>query len=655
MSLDYLEKEKNYWLKFIFNGFLLLGSFLLIYFIKRGHLAIEGNFKKFLPVLFLVWFFSTLFSKKFMQKEDGSYLKWIRPSVLSIIAFLAILNITLYVLGWYHLSRVIVYGNLVIFFVFESIFISIQYLVSVPKKERKNKTIFPVVFSLLEFFILLSSFIIIYYIKRSNLKIQDEYIVFLMVVFGIWFFISLFIHQFSIKKEKGFLNTLFPFLKSEFVLIGAVSLYMFLTKLAFLSRSIILGTLVAFSIFELLTVSIYFLYTRPKQTDQNEKTNFHTQQIEYKPIKIEKATDEKYAIPNSTLKSDYLKRKLKKVYLSKFEDVYHFIEENIHLEIIDIVDSAVLFTANPYNIQILDDNNLNFFINLKEINDFQRINRNLIEIHNKLKKGGVFVGKFLTLRQSEQNYIQKYPYVLARIILFFLFIFKRVIPKLPIFRRIYFAVTKGRNRLISEAEMLGRLFFCGFEIIDHRVIGDFTWFIAKKEKPPSKDANPSYGVLFKQKRVGKNGNLIYIYKIRTMHPYSEYIQSYAQKLSEINKRGKIVNDFRITTWGRFLRKYYLDELPMIINLIKGDMKLVGVRPLSVAHYNINPEELKIARIKFKPGLVPPYYADMPNSKDEFWETEKNYLSKYEKNSIKTDFVYLVRSLNNILFHHAKSE
>ena len=85
------------------------------------------------------------------------------------------------------------------------------------------------------------------------------------------------------------------------------------------------------------------------------------------------------------------------------------------------------------------------------------------------------------------------------------------------------------------------------------------------------------------------------------------------------------------------------------------MKLVGVRPLSETFFSVYPEDLKKARIKYKPGLIPPYYVDLPNSIEEVWESERKYLEKYKKNPIKTDLVYFIKSLNNILFHHAKSE
>ena len=65
-----------------------------------------------------------------------------------------------------------------------------------------------------------------------------------------------------------------------------------------------------------------------------------------------------------------------------------------------------------------------------------------------------------------------------------------------------------------------------------------------------------------------------------MDAYSEYLQHYVYEKNNLAEGGKMKDDFRISTLGRFFRKYWIDELPMITNLLNGDLKIVGVRPLS---------------------------------------------------------------------------
>ena len=294
-----------------------------------------------------------------------------------------------------------------------------------------------------------------------------------------------------------------------------------------------------------------------------------------------------------------------------------------------------------------------FLLNLHKTNDFRRVNQYLIEVNKKLKTDGVFISGFETIEQRKRRIYQKYPYVFSKIFYLFDFMYKRAWPKLPILKKIYFAISKGYNRIISLAECLGRLYFCGFEVINLYEIDNLTYFIAKKTKNPSTDKSPSYGPIFKQRRIGKDGNSFFSYKLRTMYPYSEYIHKYIYDKYKLNKRGKISKDFRITSWGHFLRKYYLDEIPGIINFLKREMKLVGIRPLSEIFFHIYPEDLKKARVLYKPGLIPPYYVDLPHSIEDVWESERKYLGKFKKNPIKTDLFYFIKSINNILFHHAK--
>jgi lipopolysaccharide/colanic/teichoic acid biosynthesis glycosyltransferase len=219
----------------------------------------------------------------------------------------------------------------------------------------------------------------------------------------------------------------------------------------------------------------------------------------------------------------------------------------------------------------------------------------------------------------------------------------------------YFFLTRGNNRVISKAETLGRLYSCGFEVEETRDINGMLYFIARKIRKPYFDPTPTYGPLIKLKRVGKGGKEFFVYKFRTMHPFSEYLQPYIYKHYQLKKGGKFKNDFRITTLGKFMRKFWIDELPMIINLLKGDMKIVGVRPLSTHYYNLYDDDLKKLRIQVKPGLVPPFYADMPKTLDEIQESERKYILAYQKHPLLTDWRYFWKAFINIVFKHARSE
>ena len=234
------------------------------------------------------------------------------------------------------------------------------------------------------------------------------------------------------------------------------------------------------------------------------------------------------------------------------------------------------------------------------------------------------------------------------------FIVKRILPKLKFTRGLYFFLTRGENAVISRAEALGRLSRAGFRIKQESFIGNQLCIEARKVGEPIPINENIYGPMIALPRVGKGGKMIKVYKLRTMHPYSEYIQDYVYKLHDLQDGGKFKNDFRITSWGAVCRKIWLDELPMFINFLRGDMKLVGVRPLSRQYFELYREDVRERRIKYKPGLIPPFYADMPADLEEIQASELKYLNSYDRHPVFTDIKYFFKSFWNIGFHKARS-
>ena len=139
-----------------------------------------------------------------------------------------------------------------------------------------------------------------------------------------------------------------------------------------------------------------------------------------------------------------------------------------------------------------------------------------------------------------------------------------------------------------------------------------------------------------------------------MHPFSEYLQEYTFNKNSLQEGGKIKNDFRITPEGKIFRKFWIDEIPMIYNILKGDMKLVGVRPLSPHFFSLYNKDLQELRTQFKPGFIPPFYVDLPKNLDEIMESERRYLNLCEKSEFKTDVKYFFLALKNVLFKGARS-
>ena len=84
------------------------------------------------------------------------------------------------------------------------------------------------------------------------------------------------------------------------------------------------------------------------------------------------------------------------------------------------------------------------------------------------------------------------------------------------------------------------------------------------------------------------------------------------------------------------------------------MKFIGVRPLSRQYFELYKPDVRQRRIKYKPGLIPPFYADMPDDLDAIQASEIKYLDSYDRSPFLTDWKYFWKSGWNILFHKARS-
>ena len=139
------------------------------------------------------------------------------------------------------------------------------------------------------------------------------------------------------------------------------------------------------------------------------------------------------------------------------------------------------------------------------------------------------------------------------------------IDHLTIRKSLYFFVKRISDIFIG---LIGTLFLIPLTIIvkiAYMISGDFE------------------SIIFKQARIGKNGKTIYIYKYRSMVPNADEVLFELMKKDkkirdEYSKNKKLANDPRITKVGRFIRNTSIDEMPQFLNVLKGDMSVVGPRP-----------------------------------------------------------------------------
>ena len=153
--------------------------------------------------------------------------------------------------------------------------------------------------------------------------------------------------------------------------------------------------------------------------------------------------------------------------------------------------------------------------------------------------------------------------------------------------------------------------------------------------------------IYRQLRCGLNGRKFWLYKFRSMHQDAEQMRQSVEHLNEMDGPVfKSSRDPRVTSIGRFLRKTSLDELPQLLNILKGDMSFVGPRPPlpeEVAQY----EKWQRRRLRMKPGLTCLWALAGRNQLNftQWMQLDMEYIDNW---SLALDFKILLRTIPRVL-------
>lgn len=155
-------------------------------------------------------------------------------------------------------------------------------------------------------------------------------------------------------------------------------------------------------------------------------------------------------------------------------------------------------------------------------------------------------------------------------------------------------------------------------------------------------------VFFKHKRIGKNGKEIYLYKFRSMVPNAEeLIKVFTPKqMKEFKENFKLENDPRVTRIGKFLRKTSLDELPQLINILKGELSIIGPRPVvkeELEKYGNNKKKF----LSVTPGLTG-YWAANGRSDITYQQRMTMELYYVDNRSFKLDLKIFIKTIISVL-------
>lgn len=159
--------------------------------------------------------------------------------------------------------------------------------------------------------------------------------------------------------------------------------------------------------------------------------------------------------------------------------------------------------------------------------------------------------------------------------------------------------------------------------------------------------SPGGPVMFTQSRTGKGGRRFRMYKFRSMVPNAEELKAELMHLNELQWPDfKMTNDPRVTRFGKIMRRTSLDELPQILNVIRGEMSLVGPRPTSFA---ANTYELwQTERLDVTPGLTG-LWQIVGRGETEFDDRLRLDIAYIERRCLWLDIQILIRTFTTVLF------
>lgn len=151
--------------------------------------------------------------------------------------------------------------------------------------------------------------------------------------------------------------------------------------------------------------------------------------------------------------------------------------------------------------------------------------------------------------------------------------------------------------------------------------------------------------IYVQRRIGFRCGEFDMYKFRTMIPGADRHE--AQLKQPDDAFLKVTNDPRITWWGRFLRRYSIDELPQLLNVLAGSMSLVGPRPLLLSDLGNFPLRNQMRRFSVNPGLTGLWQVSgrSTTSEEDRLELDKKYVNEW---SLWLDLKILVRTVRAVL-------
>ncbi len=617
----------------------------------QENFALVGSF-------YIVWLATSLLTKKFHQQNYRNFFRGIIVFIKCNVLILYCIMCLTFVFGISDYSHLHIFETLVILFLFETILLteynfrlSKDIIEFINREALRNAASGLSIFLFsADFLLFTSSFFLVHLLLTDRIVLDLVSTKMLLILYALWLTTSMLTRKFEHRRFRKIYQLVGPNIKA--ILLTALCFYSIVYLFGFVydSNVQVLGTLGMSLSLGVIPNAVYSVVRLGRKWSRSDIETVEEVKLRLKQEELDCSSGDTDIATEVGIKAS-----LRDTFLNSYPELYRFIDGTIDLSGIYLRQAEVLYSNTSIASLGLGDRSCKLLLNLDRVNDIRSLNRYFLDVHGKLANGGIFVCQGETIETHRRKFMNESMTGLSWITYLAVFFYRRMLPRIPGLKLIYFAISRGRNRVISRAEFLGRLYFCGFKVLAGRAENDRYYVIAQKVKTPSRDTNPSNDLFLRLNRVGHNGEMIQLIKFRTMFPYSEYLQEYVYQRNKLQANGKFKKDFRITEWGNLFRKFWIDELPQFVNYFRGELNIVGVRALSKHYFELYPKELQELRIKFKPGLIPPYYYDLPKSFEEIVASEIRYLQQKQLRPMWTDVKYFTVALYNIFLRGARSK
>lgn len=496
---------------FCIDFFLLNFSFFSCYFFKRGNLDLTGIYARLLFMFYLCWFVASLMGNKFKPSSYAAYGTGILTFFKSSLYLAYLIIFMVVVSGFSEYSRILIFSTCLMIFVLDCLVWSIYNktfnsratdkisLKNILKPFRlKNSISYPLIF--MDLLLVIIAFFMVNYLKRGQMALLPDYPKLFMVFLGLWFVVSAMTGKFSVGRFRSVYFLIWQWVKAGGMMMATMTVLIFGLRLFYFSRFQALGPILVLMVMELILIGLYHKMRQGKIIDEDiESVDTVGNILKQDDIQL------KFDI-------DVIRQKLmepapetiKKRFALKDPELYEFMVQ--HLVLNNMIRMETVFERSC---EMLDQDSdrvpTRLFFNYWKINDIRRMNAYFLQVYKMLLPGGYFIGHAHTIGTHYKWIKKKFPRHIANLVYLAGFCLNRVMPKIPGLQNIYFAITKGRGRAVSRAEILGRLCFCGFEIVAEKEIEKRLYVIARKVKTTSLDKSPTYGPLVQLKRSGLGG------------------------------------------------------------------------------------------------------------------------------------------------------